>query len=646
MTRMNESPSWEDEIEIIARSERVSGGMDGVANRPLKKLANRTRFLKEKMDGTELNLTGKVEAVKTFADGATLESVRDEIVNGKYRLIWTGDYPKVVLPGSSPEGTGGIGPGKWAYTSDAIIRGELSAGSGLKMIGGMGYVSPQMYGGVSNNVATDNTGPVMNAINEAASRGLGLDLRGGPWRVTQTLDMTYVKHIITDYSGRILVDPTNFVSAHNNNYVVTFGNPDTIFREDRCTHTCIAGTLFVVSDNRNALLNGVFIKGALLNIGAIRTTNFNGYGIRLGAVWDTTVSSLSSELCGNMTAYALAIDPFNDTSNCLNIGRIQCERAYHKQLRINVIRSEIHNIHAERLYILTTDDGSTQLPSGLNYENSYFLLSNSEISHMILDAMSSDDVGTVSVTPSVRLSMYAAHAATLDMRTAVVTSTYGQASTIDNSTFYKYYNNAYPVTLTSCRFTSTNSDGLLKLGGNGAVAINCVMDSFQPDYGTSKLLLSACTLNNDYASNITNVSGVLLDACTLNGDIKETGPTEASEPTEFRNCYVKGSVRGYFQHRFILNGGYVESVDLVSRSYAEMRNVRGNIFNPAESGDRAYITKGCAFSTVTGWGPPVFGKYKSGETTQRIGAITSGSTIEYINTADNGASFVASKTLP
>jgi len=77
-----------------------------------------------------------------------------------------------------------------------------------------------------------------------------------------------------------------------------------------------------------------------------------------------------------------------------------------------------------------------------------------------------------------------------------------------------------------------------------------------------------------------------------------------------------------------------------------MRNVRGNIFNPAESGDRAYITKGCAFSTVTGWGPPVFGKYKSGETTQRIGAITSGSTIEYINTADNGASFVASKTLP
>ncbi|HHT5589968.1 TPA: hypothetical protein ACTY4Z_006144, partial [Klebsiella michiganensis] len=141
----------------------------------------------------------------------TLESVRDEIVNGKYRLIWTGDYPKVVLPGSSPEGTGGIGPGKWAYTSDAIIRGELSAGSGLKMIGGMGYVSPQMYGGVSNNVAADNTGPVMNAIYEAATRGLGLDLRGGPWRVTQTLDMTYVKHIITDYSGRILVDPTNFV---------------------------------------------------------------------------------------------------------------------------------------------------------------------------------------------------------------------------------------------------------------------------------------------------------------------------------------------------------------------------------------------------------------------------------------------------
>ncbi|HHY1017583.1 TPA: pyocin knob domain-containing protein [Klebsiella michiganensis] len=534
---------------------------------------------------------------------------------------------------------------KWSEWLLSVSQSALAATDGLKLVGGFGFVSPQMFGGISGNPDTDNTAPVMSAISEAVSKGLGLDLRGGPWRVTRTLDMTYVKHVIADYSGRILVDPENFISAHNNNYAITFGNPDTIFRDDRCNHTCVAGTLFVLSDNRNALLNGVFIKGALLNIGAIRATNFNGYGIRLGAVWDTTVSSLSSELCGNITTHALAIDPFNDTSNCLNIGRIQCERAYHKGLRVNVIRSEIHNIHAERLYILTTNDGATGLPSGLNYENSYFLLSNSEISHMILDAMDSSSEGTVTTTPSVRLSLYASHAATLAMGTCIVTSTYGLASTIDNSNFYKYYNNLYPVTLTSCQFTSQNSDGLLQLGGSGSVAINCVADTIKPDYNTTKLLLSSCTINNAYSNTRTNVSGVLFDACTFNNDIKETGPTEVKEPTEFRNCTVKGSIKGYFQQRFIMNGGYAESIDLVSRAYADLRNVSGNVFNPAENGDRAYITKHCKFNTVTRWGPPAFGVYKIGERTQRIGALGSGSVIEYVNTSDQGAEFKAAITI-
>lgn len=47
MARIPESSSWEEEIELISRSERVSGGTDGVANRPLKSLANRTRYLKK-----------------------------------------------------------------------------------------------------------------------------------------------------------------------------------------------------------------------------------------------------------------------------------------------------------------------------------------------------------------------------------------------------------------------------------------------------------------------------------------------------------------------------------------------------------------------------------------------------------------------
>lgn len=135
MTRMPEFPRWEDEIELISRNERVSGGLDGVANRPLKGLVNRTRYLKDKADESDVLVSEKVSAVKTFTEGATLESPREEILYGAYRLVWTGAFPKTVPAGSTPEITGGVGAGLWAYTSDAVIRRSLTSSDGLKWIG-------------------------------------------------------------------------------------------------------------------------------------------------------------------------------------------------------------------------------------------------------------------------------------------------------------------------------------------------------------------------------------------------------------------------------------------------------------------------------------------------------------------------------
>ncbi|HBR1077588.1 TPA: hypothetical protein L9K96_003028 [Klebsiella quasipneumoniae subsp. quasipneumoniae] len=128
MARIPESSSWEEDIELISRSERVSGGLDGVANRPLKSLANRTRYLKELAEASGELVAEKVSAVKTFMEGATLDSPREEILHGSYRLVWTGEFPKVVPVASSPEITGGVGPGRWAYTSDAALRSDMSSG--------------------------------------------------------------------------------------------------------------------------------------------------------------------------------------------------------------------------------------------------------------------------------------------------------------------------------------------------------------------------------------------------------------------------------------------------------------------------------------------------------------------------------------
>ena len=138
MTRLPESSSWEEEIELISRSERVAGGLDGPANRPLKSLANRTRYLKDQADAANKSIAEKVSAVKTFAEGATLESPREEILFDGYRLVWTGEFPKTVLAGSTPQGAGGIGAGRWAYTSDAVIREDIASNEETLGAGMMG----------------------------------------------------------------------------------------------------------------------------------------------------------------------------------------------------------------------------------------------------------------------------------------------------------------------------------------------------------------------------------------------------------------------------------------------------------------------------------------------------------------------------
>ncbi|WP_046852181.1 tail fiber/spike domain-containing protein [Raoultella planticola] len=199
MAKIPESSLWEDDIELISRGERVSGGLDGVANRPLKSLANRTRYLKDNAEKLDKVIAGKISAVKTFGEGATLESSREEILYGAYRLVWTGEYPKTVPAGSSPQETGGVGAGGWAYTSDAAIRSSLAAGSGARLIGGLNYVTPEMSGfvtGVGN--ADADTAAFQWALNQNAAMIV--------------LDSTKIYHFHRDairHNGQVNIDAGN-----------------------------------------------------------------------------------------------------------------------------------------------------------------------------------------------------------------------------------------------------------------------------------------------------------------------------------------------------------------------------------------------------------------------------------------------------
>jgi hypothetical protein len=76
---------------------------------------------------------------KSFEQGATLDTPNTVLQwesNGEF-YRWDGDWsePKVVPAGSTPEGAGGIGEGKWVGVGDAALRGGLASSDGLKFIG-------------------------------------------------------------------------------------------------------------------------------------------------------------------------------------------------------------------------------------------------------------------------------------------------------------------------------------------------------------------------------------------------------------------------------------------------------------------------------------------------------------------------------
>ncbi|EPM0022816.1 glycosyl hydrolase family 28-related protein [Citrobacter farmeri] len=92
--------------------------------------------------------------VGTFQDGAILtlpnQILKDETDGEYYR--WDGDLPKSVPAGSTPDSTGGVGPGAWLSVGDAILRSDLASIGGYSYIGELQSVS-DFYGLVKSDGA-------------------------------------------------------------------------------------------------------------------------------------------------------------------------------------------------------------------------------------------------------------------------------------------------------------------------------------------------------------------------------------------------------------------------------------------------------------------------------------------------------------
>ena len=102
--------------------------------------------------------------------------------------------------------------------------------------------------------------------------------------------------------------------------------------------------------------NGILFEGHVgLNIFEhCRVYNLNGFGMKFNAIYDSVLTDISVELCGNSDEYAFSFNDDDDTCNMTHIDRLQVEQADTKAIFIspNTLSCVFTDIHSERTTVV------------------------------------------------------------------------------------------------------------------------------------------------------------------------------------------------------------------------------------------------------------------------------------------------------
>ncbi|AWJ21526.2 right-handed parallel beta-helix repeat-containing protein [Klebsiella pneumoniae] len=148
-------------------------------------------------DPAGTGLWGYVPAIGSFEKGSLLtqrfEVLLWESTDEYWR--WDGSMPKIVLPGSTPDTAGGRGKGKWLDVTDATLRSNLGSGDGAKLIGGLSFLTVEMYSYLAEG--NDWRKAIQASIDQAnqnylAGSGPTNILIGGEFTVTLNPDSTLI----------------------------------------------------------------------------------------------------------------------------------------------------------------------------------------------------------------------------------------------------------------------------------------------------------------------------------------------------------------------------------------------------------------------------------------------------------------------
>lgn len=518
--------------------------------------------------------------------------------------------------------------------------GDLSnteAGKGASLVGvqdAAGVLAATNVEAAIAELATRSVRPQSNSaasINAAAalaaSLKCALDLSGQVWSINSRVTLTGVPFIICNLSSYINVDVTG---TYANGYAVEIGDPSQAFGSGRSDGTTLVGSLMLVASSRSVALHGVYMKGSFMNIGHVRAYGFNGTGINQDSVWDSTVNRLSVELCGNTSNYAIKLSSSGDTHNATHIISLQCEQAYHKGIYASLLRDVVHNIHSERLAILSVNDGTPNI----GYMNHYVLLSNSKISQAVFTCLTSGTAPDGS----------ALAAAAMNIKLTADGGSFCVVNAAGNNVYVDYGTGVLFEELVCANFTQSAPATRIGLfGGNitGTAAVeqetefhNCTIGTLAPAFNAQNLhFYSGSIATVNFASNI------LGDISFNNTRLQTIGDTKNNaagrKAVTFNDCNIN-VFNGAYNADARINGGYIGTAAIADHSRAVFDNVDFGSFS--YTGTVAWLTRNCRGPSSATWAVPGIALWPAGTVTERVGYNAAGKT--YQNT-DGGTTWTA-----
>lgn len=367
-----------------------------------------------------------------------------------------------------------------------------------------GYVTPEMFGAKGDGV-TDDSMAFQKCFDYASENKIFVYVPKATnfYGIKKGLEIKVgcagVEFEYYSYTGEIR--PLNEID------VILKIHPSMGFYLKNCT---------IGSENRiNA--NGILFVGHVgLNIFEhCRVYNLNGYGMKFNAIWDSVLTDISVELCGNENEYAFSFNDDGDTCNMTNINRLQVEQSDYKAIYIspNTLCCHITNIHSER----TT-----------NAANRCWFLGGNRCEYNVVRLHKTDDTETLCT----RLSGAKTNYSNMIAEGNIVTEFEGYGGSpiiVNNSIFNKLIeidNQLLKNDIQSCNINE------LKISISKAT--NCIIETvkmkwvsgyvdtlFNCDIGTltnestqAIYGVHGCIISNLNADNVREIS---LDNCTING---------------------------------------------------------------------------------------------------------------------------------